>query len=65
MVKGKYILQMASICGKYETEREIVEPFRNRSQFEKSDKCNTIAVPTDFEEVQKFICILESNSIKD
>lgn len=61
-MKGKNILQLTSICGKYETERELVQPFRNRYQIEGSDKCNTVAVSTDFKEVLEIhVCILEPN----
>lgn len=51
--KGKNILQLTSICGKYENEREIVKPFKTQNLEDKPKEILTTNNHTlkDFKEV--------------
>lgn len=55
LAKGKKILQLTEICGKYETEREKLQPFKQHHTVENAkqveDQRNENEILKDFKDV--------------
>lgn len=56
LAKGKNILQLTTICSKYETERELVQPFKaqNMTEHPKAAITSNNGTLKDFKEVRSF-----------